>query len=202
MKLNIVEPNTGLVRVVYDLTTGIYSADSINEDLIQINKDQKLSTKCIFVDNPSEIWQQAVQDAIKSHVRSDLEIDYRPDGYMNVSPIPSTLRELAGIYHVTDKKVNEISYHNPPLSEQSKHPQARLKASIEDSFESSDRLVIWHTHPSCVPTGYEDVKVFKEISELFETLKPEQCFDVRYIPKKDKFYWFGLKKKSLFERLF
>lgn len=201
MKLYIQDPRTGETEIVHDLTTGVYNVQTVNSELQIFDKSDRFPLECVCIDNPLE-FNVLVEQRIKEHVEQDLPIDYRPDGYMRILPIPKTLKELSGIMVASNGNIEELAYNSEQYLTPHNHVYSRHKASIDDNFQPGDKLVIWHTHPSCSPTGIIDVKTFKEISSLFETLKPENCFDVRYIPKMDKFYWFNLKRKSWLKRAF
>lgn len=199
--LKIPDEKTGLVRTIYDCTTGTYSTDQINRELKWDNLELRapVDVRCI---EKSELWMNNVERLIKEHVSSDLPIDYRPDGYMKALPIPQTLKELSGIITIKNEQLIEESYNSEQYITSQGRVYTKLKGSIDDSFQEDDKLVMWHTHPSCTPTGSEDVKAFVETANMFKTLQPKNFYDVRYIPKIDKFYWFNLKKKPLLIRFF
>lgn len=201
MRLDIQDPKTGRTKIVYDLTTGIYTVEQINSELLTLEKSNKSPLECLCIGNLPD-FSAIVEQRIKEHVKQDLPVDYRPDGYMRTQPIPETLKELSGIIKFSEGNIDEVAYNSEQYLNSTGQVYSRHKASVEDNFQPHDKLVIWHTHLSCVPTGSGDVKTFKEVAGLFETLKPESCFDVRYIPKMDKFYWFTLQRKPLLKRLF
>lgn len=201
MRLDIQDPKTGKIQIVYDLTTGVYTPSQVNSEIQSIERGMKSHLECRCMENPP-YFNNSVERIIQEHVKQDLPVDFRPDGYMRIQPIPQSLKELSGIIVLSNGNINEVSYNPEQYQTHAGQVYTRHKTSIDDNFQSDDKFVIWHTHPSCLPTGSGDIKAFKEIADLFETLKPENCFDVRYIPKMDKFYWFTLQRKPLLKRLF
>lgn len=198
--LKIPDSATGLVRTIYDCTTGIYSTDQINRELKWDNIDLKSRVDVLCIDK-SEAWMNDLEALIKQHVSLDLPIDYRLDGYMRALPLAPTLKELSGIVTVRNGQLKEETYNSQQYITNEGNVYTKMNVSIEDDFQKSDKFVMWHTHPSCTPTGSEDIKAFIETASMFKTLKPQDFYDVRYIPKMDKFYWFNLKKKPLLIRL-
>jgi hypothetical protein len=199
--LSIKDPYTGLVRTVYDLTTGIYDIDTINHELESINRRQRYPVKAVCIE-PIQDWQKSVEELIRTHVKNDLLVDPRQDGFMEEVPMPETIKELSGTLCVNDIGLNELHYNNAQLVNKNGCVYTQLLLHLPYLFSDDDRLVIWHTHPSCSPHNPTDVNAFKEISILNNPKNPENCFDVRYIPKMQKFYWFTLDKKTPWERFY
>jgi len=130
-------------------------------------------------------------------------VDNRPDGIATLDPKPETLKEISGLVLINLQGINELGYNNEQQIDSISSSGISVSSSCliqvpKKVFSEGGMLVRYHTHPMCDPLHLhsKDIKSFKEIVMGIKDLKAEDCFDVVYVSKTKKFYWYALKQRG------